>query len=816
MSPEASHAGAEGPSLGVGTPDSAQPKVPVEAQNCLVSKIGSQLYASKHISWRGPGELMQLPWATAVKGLVLVLDLWAGFSGALVALLALGVRVVALAAESNADARAVASRNFPGLVHVEWVESVQARDIRAMLQRRSVTAILIGGGSPCQGNSKLNRKRRNLDDPRSQQPLELRRIFDETSALEEVQKSSITVLLWLENVASATEETKQAYDEWLGASRVRIDAKYFGWVARNRCFWGRSQTKTLVDADLGTCRDATVIGQGSIEPELRYSAAKPIPRILDIEDGFTLGIKPKAVMQTGEGALFPFTREFWHPRDQGIERRVSAGALARWESDLRRFPPAVYEAENLAWRDNEWRTLSPKEGATLHGLPARILDAVPTEGRTYAETRAVQNSLLGNGFHIPSLMLFFMTLFSLVEQAPASAIPSAALAYAPDEAALRRSVAGTVFQPGILRDVPGVLSSAALMREIQRQLHGTFISEEAWTRAADKLTDHDVADLQVYWVDTQWRHLCPSPQGPQWSAQVSKACLPASLGMQRYPGNSRRGLDHLVMPGLGKTGHLNAVSEMSSPFRPGQAVDDDVAFCSRALAILGPHLPHWRRRQERRFRRLARALAPVSMEIEANLTPRIKAVAAGKRPAVIAACVALLRWPDREQAHAYIHGFQVLGDIPSAHVFRQLGTMDDGDALMEDFWGQDAESAVHELLASRPPGQAEEIFRATTAEQEKGWLGPFLEAQDLNRRYGPGKWRFIPRFLLKQRLRERVIDDAKRGGQNQCTRNAETIYTISVDWLGECVSSMVGEVASHCCGLQPDSATEIVLGSLPE
>ena len=60
------------------------------------------LQAAKPLVWRGPGgELPQLPWECCRQGLYLVIDLWSGLGGFLVALLALGFRCIALAAEED-------------------------------------------------------------------------------------------------------------------------------------------------------------------------------------------------------------------------------------------------------------------------------------------------------------------------------------------------------------------------------------------------------------------------------------------------------------------------------------------------------------------------------------------------------------------------------------------------------------------------------------------------------------------------------------------------------------------------------------------
>ena len=61
-------------------------------------KIGNRLEAAKPVAWKGLGELPQVSWATGEYGLYLVIDLWAGISGTVMALLALGIRVIVLAA----------------------------------------------------------------------------------------------------------------------------------------------------------------------------------------------------------------------------------------------------------------------------------------------------------------------------------------------------------------------------------------------------------------------------------------------------------------------------------------------------------------------------------------------------------------------------------------------------------------------------------------------------------------------------------------------------------------------------------------------
>lgn len=86
--------------------------------------------------------------------------------GLCIALLQLGWHFYAVAAEPDPIAQA-AVHNMPNLVHVPRIEDLHAKDFLLFLQRRNIRGILMGGGSPCQGNSSLNLRRKSLEDPRS-------------------------------------------------------------------------------------------------------------------------------------------------------------------------------------------------------------------------------------------------------------------------------------------------------------------------------------------------------------------------------------------------------------------------------------------------------------------------------------------------------------------------------------------------------------------------------------------------------------------------------------------------------------------------
>ena len=125
-------------------------------------------------------------------------------------------------------------------------------------------------------------------------------------------------------------------------------------------------------------------------------------------------------------------REFLHPEDRLED--ASAEARKRFFEDKKRFPPAAYEAHNLTWKGEEWRQLLPSERCRIMGMPRGYVDPAGEEGQWY-KTRAVRNSLVGNSYHVPSVMMFMYVLLSTLQ--PAAGHPHKAF-YGMYEARLRQ------------------------------------------------------------------------------------------------------------------------------------------------------------------------------------------------------------------------------------------------------------------------------------------------------------------------------------------------------------------------------------------
>ena len=291
--------------------------------------VSKQLFAAKPVTWRGRGDVLQCAWTNPLHGCWLVIDLWSGFGGLPLALLSLGVNFYCLAAESDAIAREACHRVMPNIVHVKAVEEVRGADFRLILTRRKPRGVILGGGSPCQGNSALNCNRAGLNDPRSLQPQELVRIRDELQQLPEMQDVELVSLL--ENVASIQKQ----YSEWMGCYPVLMDSVWCGWVRRKRLYWLVSSKGGLQMSCQPPESWPWMPGNGTI-PELRFCGKKPVPAKVSWEAGFQPLVCPASIMAGDHQCSFhPFTREFYHPCDR-VAKEAPA-TVARFFEDQRRF-----------------------------------------------------------------------------------------------------------------------------------------------------------------------------------------------------------------------------------------------------------------------------------------------------------------------------------------------------------------------------------------------------------------------------------------------------------------------------------------------
>eukprot|EP00435_Cladocopium_sp_Y103_P048679 s223_g14.t1 len=739
-------------------------------QGAACGAEAARLRAAKPVAWRGLGDLHQFSWARPTPGAWLVIDLWAGFSGLCIALLSMGTRFHALAAENDPFPAQVVDQLMPNVVAVDAVENVTGAMFRPFLQRRQVRGIVLGGGSPCQGNSALNSGRKGLADVRSQQPQQLVRIRAELQALPECQ--NLEIVTFLENVASMPADVQAQYTAWVGFPPIVIDAGACGWVQRRRLLWLGTGHRG-VSPECPPPDGWVWIQSETGPPELRWQGPKPIPAKVIFDQNFLPLFDPAEVVKAaGRGAMHPFTREFWHPCDR--VHLAPPAAAAKFYADNRRFPPSAYSDESLLWRHDEWRQPSPEERAQMMGFPAQCLSAVTGPA---AVRRQRQNSMLGNGFHLPMIV----ALFCLLPGVLGTKVPRPL--FDVDETALQERLAGTVWAPGRLQTFPGLLDSHQVLQITRTQIFPSVaLAPDVWTLVQARLAPLPLWRLQAFTAWAVGRGLAADQLGPTPVTVRHRTGLFAGLSGQRHPGNSKKGLDHLLPPGLGREEHVRRALLLPSPFQLREWPELDVDFVLHAIATWQQSLVGYSEQCRRVFRQACVALQPLDDALSFFRSSSARKVATSKRPAVLAFLTALLRWPDLQQPLQMLTGYPIVGELEPSGVFRAvLGR----DALPLDEWlGSAAVAAVDKIEASRPPRFADRIYEATVEEQEKSFCSPFHTRSALDAMFGRGMWRPLERFLIVQPDgKERVIDNARRTLHNSSTSMLETIYTVHLDFI---------------------------------
>ena len=151
--------------------------------------------------------------------------------------------------------------------------------------------------------------------------------------------------------------------------------------------------------------------------------------------------------------------------------------------------------------------------------------------------------MVGNGFHLPSVMLALVLLFQLAPPTQASKLYT----HLPDaqEAAVRRRIEHTAFDPQVIQAFPGLLRPHDIITSMQEQLPMLPTQHEAWKCVQAWDTDH-IRMLQSYWIFCTMRGHDNLECGPDWAMQTRRAQVIAKLGSQRARGDSKHGLDHIL------------------------------------------------------------------------------------------------------------------------------------------------------------------------------------------------------------------------------------------------------------------------------
>ena len=141
----------------------------------------------------------------------------------------------------------------------------------------------------------------------------------------------------------------------------------------------------------------------------------------------------------------------------------------------------------------------------------------------------------------------------------------------PTASRIQAAIRDTAFDHHLVDRFPGLLGAEDVVADLQQQLLILPATHPAWSSTLGNLKALKLARLQKFWVYLKLGGHQGSESGPAWAEQRQGASAQASLGSQRAAGDSKRGLDHLLPPGLGKDAHIQRALAAENPLWHGAA-----------------------------------------------------------------------------------------------------------------------------------------------------------------------------------------------------------------------------------------------------
>jgi len=224
-----------------------------------------------------------------------------------------------------------------------------------------------------------------------------------------------------------------------------------------------------------------------------------------------------------------------------------------------------------------------------------------------AKREQQRNSLIGNGFHIPSIMILLTLLPHLLQAKFVHPTID------PGDGVLQARLQGTVWEPGRLDVWPHLLDATDVVRLLPTCFAHLALPDELLSQVHHRLAHCrlKLSRLQEFAVWQQMRGEPFASLGPTPIFGRDRTFIYSGLSGQRYPSSSSRGLDHLLPPGLGVEAHMTQSALLPSPFKAKPWPEADVCFMVEAVTKWQVYLIPRAAEQRRILRSVAQALIPL-------------------------------------------------------------------------------------------------------------------------------------------------------------------------------------------------------------
>lgn len=328
---------------------------------------------------------------------VVVIDFFAGIGGLSRSLQLAKIPVAHLVVvEKDQDCRRLHRRRWPSCSLFADIKKVTKKQLEKEIKRvPGVTGVVAGGGSPCQGLSKLSSQRLHLADPRSALFYDMAERFRWISEI--CLEMNIWSLRFAENVIGDKKDVEEM-SRFLQMSPLEVCASDLSWVRRPRLYWGSVEVDD---------HESFVREEGPVADRLRVQGELE-PLELVLEAGWEWpgqALNPEARLPTFTRAI-PRSRP--PPQPAGLSQ-CDESTVRMWKENHMMFPPYTYKPEFLMRERStgKKRVATADEREALMGYQKGYTKALFKKEASTEEERFQQEvarmAALGNSFHCPTV-----------------------------------------------------------------------------------------------------------------------------------------------------------------------------------------------------------------------------------------------------------------------------------------------------------------------------------------------------------------------------------------------------------------------------
>lgn len=371
------------------------------------SETGGGTVYSNRLSSKGLSDVIaleeglnELPETKAIGDepqMIMVFDFFAGIGGLSRALEMAKIPVAHLVIiEKDSDCRRLHRRRWPaGTIWTDIKRVTKEQIRREMMKLPGLTGVVAGGGSPCQGLSKLSSLREHLDDPRSAL------FYDLVERLKWIQEICHELGIWslrfCENVVGDEADVEEM-SRSLQMHPVEVCASNLSWVRRPRLYWGSVE----IEDDGSFIREDGPVADRLVFEEERERLGSIL------EPGFGWPgheLDPGLRLPTFTRAI-PRSRP--PPQPAGI-KGCDEETLRRWREAKMMYPPYTFRPEFLFRNEatGESRVANASEREMLmgfkRGYTLALFKKVATDDVERWREEVCRCAALGNSFHCPTV-----------------------------------------------------------------------------------------------------------------------------------------------------------------------------------------------------------------------------------------------------------------------------------------------------------------------------------------------------------------------------------------------------------------------------